>query len=172
MSKSIYVVIAIALFFLARYFYFAPNYVYGENLPPIEVELVDGGQLDSKSLQGNLVLIDFWGSWCGPCRKESPDLVKLYKDYHLRQFTGASNFEIFSIAIETDERRWKTAIQKDGLIWPWHYSSLSRFDDALAKEFGVRQIPTKFLIDENGMIISVNPTFEEIREILDERLLN
>lgn len=172
MSNWIYIALAIALFFMARYFYFNPNYVYGENLPPIEVELIDGGRLDQESLKGNIVLIDFWGSWCGPCRRESPDLVKLYKDYHLKKYQNANHFEIFSIAIETDKRRWKAAIQKDGLIWPWHYSSLSRFDDPLAQEFGVRQIPSKFLVDENGMIISVNPTFEEIRRILDDRVIN
>ncbi|MDX1686144.1 MAG: TlpA disulfide reductase family protein [Saprospiraceae bacterium] len=165
MRTFIILVVGVALFWMARYFYFKPSYIYGEQLPDFEVELLSGSTLETKDLEGHVVLIDFWGSWCGPCRKEAPELVKLYDDYNDKPM----DFEIFAIGIETDRSRWLNAIEKDGLDWPWHYSSVSRFKDPLASEFGVRQIPTKFLIDEKGMIVAVDPTLEEVRSYLEER---
>ncbi len=168
MNRWLIACVVIALFLLGRYFYFKPNYVYGEDLPHFELTLKDGTTLTTADLEGHYVLVDFWGSWCGPCRQESPDLVKLYKEYNGRSFTNATDFQILSIAIETDRKRWHSAIEKDGYEWPWHYSSLTRFKDLLADEFGVKQIPTKFLINPEGVIIAVNPSFSDIRAILDE----
>ena len=172
MPRWTYIILAVALFVIGRYFYFKPNYVYGQQLPDFNVTLKDGKQLSLSDLEGKYVLIDFWGSWCGPCRKESPEVVKLYKEFHGQAFKDASDFEIFSIAIERNEKRWKRAIGQDGLLWSWHYSSLRNFDDDLAKEFGVRQIPTKFLIDPKGMIVGVNLSFDEIREHLNKERIN
>lgn len=169
MQKLLYVLVGVALFLMIRYFYFKPSYVYGEQLPDFQIELIDGQDLTKGDLEGHTVLIDFWGSWCGPCRKESPELVKLYDDFKNKKIAGGK-FEILGIGIETKDYRWKQAIEKDGLNWPWHYSSFMRFDDPLAKEFGIRQIPTKFLVNEKGMIVAVNPGFDEIRAYLTERI--
>jgi thiol-disulfide isomerase/thioredoxin len=172
MKQVLFFAIAGALFFLGRYFYFKPNYVYGESLPAFEVQILDGSILDKKSLTNNIVLLDFWGSWCGPCRQQSPSLVKLYDAYHDQSYDGPDNFEILSIGIETSKDRWLAAIRRDGKHWPWHYSSFQRFEDELAEEFGVREIPTKFLIDEKGIIVGVNPKFEDIRNYLEKRRRN
>lgn len=164
MRSAFFVLIAGALFWAGQQIYYKPKYIYGQDIPKFSVELMSGKTLKTADLEGKYVLIDFWGSWCGPCRKESPELVALYKDF------GRSNpdvpFEIFSIGIETRQHRWEKAIDADQLNWPWHYSSFKRFKDPLAKEFGIKEIPTKFLVDPKGMIIGVNPTFEDIRSTL------
>ena len=172
MKKVLFLTMAGALFFLGRHFYFKPDYVYGESLPSFEIELLDGTTLDRSALSGKVVLLEFWGSWCGPCRRQSPELVQLYKDFHDVAFEGLDGFEILSIGIETDRQRWLSAIEKDGKFWKWHHASLDRFQGEMAREFGVLEIPTKFLINEKGIIVGVNPKFEDIRTYLAERQKN
>ena len=96
-------------------------------------------------------------------------MVKLYREFHDKAYNGADNFEILSIGIETNEDRWLRAIEKDNLYWPWHYSSFQNFDEPLAKELSIRQIPTKLLVDESGYVISVKPGLNKIRNYLNSR---
>jgi len=83
---------------------------------------------------------------------------------------GGEDFEILNIALDKSEARWKNAIKKDGLNWKGHGSHLMRMKDPVALQYGVREIPTKYLIDEEGYIIATNPSFEEIDQILREKL--
>ena len=166
MRNFILVLLMAVAFWVGQQIYFMPKFDDGEKVPEFEIELINGKTLTHKDLKGQYVLIDFWGSWCGPCRKESPELVKLFEEYIRGK--DQPKLQIFSIGIETREHRWKKAIASDGLSWPWHYSSMRRFKDPLAKEFGVREIPTKYLVDPNGTIIAVNPTFAEIRGFVDQ----
>jgi thiol-disulfide isomerase/thioredoxin len=91
-------------------------------------------------------LIDFWASWCGPCRKENPNVVAMYKKLH------AKGFEIYSVSLDDNQEKWMNAIKADGLIWN-HASDLKGWDNQAAKMFGVDAIPFTILLDKEGKII-------------------
>lgn len=170
MMKSILSIFTItALFFIVRYFYFKPNYTTGDIAPNIEMNL-NGKVTSLEDLRGNYVLVDFWGSWCPPCIKENPGLVSMYDAYHDKTFIGGGHFEIFSVGIETKEKSWKNGIEKYGLRWPYHYSDFRRFDSPVAKKYGVREIPSKFLVNPSGNIVLVNSSLEEIELFLESKL--
>jgi thiol-disulfide isomerase/thioredoxin len=101
------------------------------------------------SLRGKYVLIDFWASWCGPCRKENPNVKKVYEKYH------ANGFEVVGVSLDNDGKKWKDAIEKDGLPWI-HISDLKGWDNELAVYFHVNGIPTNILIDTEGKIIATD----------------
>lgn len=172
-NKVFLVLIAgIVIFYIARYFYLKPKFINGDPVPNFTTETINGQTIELLSFRGKFVLIDFWGSWCGPCRKDNPDLVRFYIDYKDKNFIGESRLELISIAIETNEQSWKNAIAKDGLSWPNHIVQLESFKSPIAQEFGVREIPTKYLLNPDGMIIAVNPSFSELRRMMDERILS
>ncbi|MCO6478391.1 MAG: TlpA family protein disulfide reductase [Phaeodactylibacter sp.] len=161
--------------FIGRYFYKQPRFVNGEPAPDFTATTISGEQLQLSGLRGNYVLLDFWGSWCAPCRKENPELVQLYSKYKNARFEQAEGFRLVSIGIEENEARWRNAIARDGLHWPYHIldkaTSLRFFDSELAQQFGVKQVPTKYLLNEKGQIIAVNPSVEEVDRLLRERAL-
>ncbi|MCB0595812.1 MAG: TlpA family protein disulfide reductase [Lewinellaceae bacterium] len=161
--------------FIGRYFYQQPRFVNGESAPDFAAATLSGEQLQLSSLRGHYVLIDFWGSWCGPCRKEHPALVQLYDKYQNAVFQQAEGFKLVSIGIEENEDRWRRAIERDGLHWPYHIldkaSSLRFFDSELARQFGVKQVPTRYLLNAKGQIIAVNPSVEELDRLLGEKIL-
>lgn len=163
-------IVVLLLAFVGRYFYFQPKFQDGEDLPDFSATLLNGETMQLSDLRGNYVLVDFWGSWCGPCRAENPYLVALYNKYNGQQFKNADGFEIFSVGIEKKEDRWKRAIARDGLIWKYHVLDLTDsfkfFDSEIASQFGVRQLPSKYLLNEKGVIISVDPSIEELDAIL------
>jgi thiol-disulfide isomerase/thioredoxin len=158
------------LVYLGFKIYQAPRFNDGEVAPGFQAELINGESFSLSDLNGKYVLLDFWGSWCGPCRQESPDLVKLYETFFSKTFIDAEGFEIVSIAIETNETRWKKAIASDNLNWPHHIVQLDRFAGPIAREYGVREIPTKYLLNTRGEILMVNPPFEELDKFLKGKL--
>src|SRR5262249_25970632 len=131
---------------------------------------VNGNPLALSSLKGNIVLIDFWAGWCGPCRYEDPHLVSLYENYHAAQFKNARGFEIYSISLDVDRNFWMRSIQQDGLPWKSQVSDLKGWNSDAATRFGVRYIPANILIDENGKILGRNLTAAEIEGILKKRI--
>ncbi len=160
----------LGVFLGGRYFYFKPKYINGEQAPDFSGQLLNGADFSLSDLKGHYVLLDFWGSWCGPCRKENPALVALYRDFQGSSFQDADGFEIVSIGIEQNEDAWKAAIQRDGLIWPYHISENQRFKSPTALKYGVREVPTKYLLNPRGQIIGVNLPVAEIRRMLQGRL--
>lgn len=116
-----------------------------------EIEMPDtsGNIMKLSDLRGKVVLIDFWASWCGPCRGENPNVVKAYNKYN------ADGFEVFSVSLDKKGARgkWIAAIKKDGLIWPYHVCSLNGFATKAAKDYAVNSIPFTVLIDGEGKVI-------------------
>ncbi|MEO1715034.1 MAG: TlpA disulfide reductase family protein [Bacteroidota bacterium] len=157
-----------------RYIYFKPKMVNGETAPAFTATLKDGTSFALNDLKGQYVLLDFWGSWCGPCRAESPNLKALYEKYKPQRFANGETFEILSVGIEKNPKSWEAAIQKDQLQWKYHIldqgSSLRFFDSPIAGIYQIREVPTKFLLDPKGRIIAVNPSYEELQKLLDSRL--
>ena len=150
--------------------YIMPKFSDGEKAPGFSSTLINGDKFSLDDLNGRYVLLDFWGSWCGPCRHESPDLVRLNREFMGKKFRDASGFDIVSVAIETNENRWKKAIQSDNLMWPYHIVQLDRFKGAIATQYGVKEIPTKYLLDTKGEILMVNPSFEELTSFLKGKI--
>lgn len=166
--------ILIVLFLLGQYIYKLPRFDDGEKAPAFEATLLDGASMSLEELKGNYVLIDFWGSWCGPCRAENPQLVSLYSKYKGRSFENAEAFEIVSIGIEQRKERWLRAIKKDQLDWKYHIldqaTNLRFFDSPIAGVYGITEVPSKYLIDPRGNIIGVNPSVEEVDQLLSGHL--
>ncbi|MAW83983.1 MAG: hypothetical protein CL832_06160 [Crocinitomicaceae bacterium] len=119
----------------------------GDKAPEIALSDVNGKIIKLSSLKGNVVLIDFWASWCRPCRAENPNVVKLYNKYKNKNFT------IYSISLDQDRKKWIDAINQDQLSWPNHVSELTGWKSTPGIQYGVSSIPKTFLIDKDGIII-------------------
>lgn len=113
--------------------------------------------------KGRYVLVDFWASWCGPCRKENPNVVAAYQKYHEK------GFDILSVSLDDKKEAWLNAIHKDGLTWT-HVSDLKGWQNAAALEYGVKSVPTSFLLDKNGVVIARNLRGEELHSKLESLL--
>jgi len=122
-------------------------------------------------LKGKYVLLDFWGSWCKPCRESHPQLIDLYNQFHSMDFKDGSGFEIVSFGVERNPGSWQNAIKDDKLDWPYHLVSTNLFDNPTVEAYKVKQIPTRFLINPEGTIIAIDPTFNAISALLQKRLM-
>lgn len=149
--------------------YRIPGQSKGAMAPDFVGYMADGDSLRLSDFKGQLVLLDFWGSWCAPCRQHNKEIVPLYKKYKGVKFQEESNFTVISVGIEMDKKRWLAAIKKDNLEWPNHVSDVTRLKDHVALAYGIKEIPNTFLIDGTGQIIGVNLSTEKLGEILAKR---
>lgn len=163
-TRNLVIVAALILVAVVYYRYRQPRFVAGENAPDFEVGLVSGERAKLSDLKGKYVLLQFWGSWCGPCRRENPELVELYHQYHER------GFEIFSIGIEPNPRMWQNAIKQDGLLWKYHAMESGNFDGAQALQYNIKAIPATFLINPEGVIMGVNLKPVYMEKMLREKI--
>ena len=135
----------------------------GAEVEMFEAPTPEGDILSLKDAMGELTLIDFWASWCKPCRIENPNVVSVYNDYKDK------GFSIISVSLDKKKRSWEKAIEEDNMDW-YHISNLKYWNEPIAKEWGVRSIPATFLIDENGVIVAKNLRGSALREKVDELL--
>lgn len=110
-----------------------------------------GKKVSLSDFRGKLVLLDFWASWCGPCRRENPNVVQAYDKYRKSKFKNADGFVVLSVSLDRNEEAWKNAILSDGLIWKSHVWDK---DSEVTGKYAVRSIPYPFLIDGNGKILA------------------
>jgi peroxiredoxin len=134
----------------------------GSLAPDLAFENPDGKIMKLSDLKGKVVLLDFWASWCRPCRQENPNVVKTYQKYHEK------GFEVYSVSLDKDKANWVKAIQADGLIWSNHVSDLGYWQSEAAKIYNVRSIPATFLIGKDGAIIAKNLRGNALENALKE----
>lgn len=143
----------------------------GNRAPELAFPSPEGKTITLSDLKGKLVLIDFWASWCMPCRIENPNLVKVYNNYKNKEFTVGEGFTIFSVSLDTKVESWISGIQNDGLAWESHVSDLKGWYSVPAAMYQVSSIPASFLIDGNGIIIAKNLRAEALESTM-KGLLN
>jgi peroxiredoxin len=138
----------------------------GQPAPDISLPNPDGTTMALSDLKGQVVLLDFWASWCGPCRKANPHVVKAYNKYKDKGFT------VYSVSLDRpgQKARWINAIEQDKLSWPYHVSDLKYWNSAPAATYGVRGIPKTFLIDKAGKIVSTSISPYALDQALEKLL--
>jgi len=134
----------------------------GEQVQEIALKNVNGETEKLSDLRGKLVLIDFWASWCGPCRHSNKDLVKLYSKYKTK------GFEIYGISIDDDTDAWKKAIASDRIAWK-QVNDQGGGESSLTNTWKIEVIPSSFLLDKDGKLIAKDPTPGEIEHYLKRK---
>jgi peroxiredoxin len=119
----------------------------GSKAPDFAANNPEGKKISLAESLGKVTIIDFWASWCGPCRAENPNVVALYKELH------GKGLNIIGVSLDKDAAKWKEAIAKDGLVWP-QISNLKFWDEPIAKQYKVESIPATFILDANGTIVA------------------
>lgn len=142
----------------------------GLRAPEIILPNTEGEKMYLSSLQGKVVLVDFWAAWCNPCRKENPHLVKVYEKYKSSSFEKGEGFEIVSVSLDRNEKAWREAIQADKLSWPYQLGDMTGAGTLPAQDYGIQMIPSNFLLDRNGVVIATNLRGEALEEKLESLL--
>ena len=146
--------------------------INGYPLPNINLNNQDGQKIDLSSIENKIILVEFWASWCKPCREKHPELNKIYKEYKDKTFQNADGFEMYYVNLDKKEEDWIKAMKQDQIDhWTYHVADLRGMKKSdLPVIFDFEQIPTSFLIDEKGTIIGRDLTEDRIFHILKRRL--
>ena len=135
----------------------------GKTAPDFSAATPNGKTLSLNQAKGKVTIIDFWASWCGPCRKENPNVVAMYNELH------GKGLNIIGVSLDKDDAKWKGAIEKDNLTWQ-HISNLQGWDEPIAKQYGVTSIPATVILDKNGVIVARDLRGEELKAKVKELL--
>lgn len=137
----------------------------GKKAPDFSGPTPDGKTVTLKEVMGKVTIIDFWASWCGPCRKENPNVVALYNEYHDK------GLNIIGVALdkEGDSDKWKQAIEADKLTWP-QVSNLKYWNDPIAKKYNIQSIPAIYILDSNGIIVAKDLRGDQLKAKVKELL--
>lgn len=146
-----------------RYLKALENASVGKRAPGITQFDLEGVPYSLSDLKGNYVLVDFWASWCPPCRAENPKLVALYTEFKDK------NFEILGVSFDTEYEAWKKAIEDDKLTWK-HISDLQGWNNYAGQLYGIKAIPQNVIVDPNGVIVARNLHGDDLRNKLAELL--
>ncbi|HAP01809.1 MAG TPA: TlpA family protein disulfide reductase [Bacteroidetes bacterium] len=141
----------------------------GDLFPEIRLTNPEGDSISLSSLKGNIVLVQFWASWCGPCRRENAELVPVYEKYKNDEMQDGGTFKIYSVSLDKKKSAWRKAIANDGLTWSEQVNDSGDFKSSIAQAFSVHQIPTTYLLDQNGMVIGVDLSIMQLENILENR---
>jgi thiol-disulfide isomerase/thioredoxin len=146
--------------------------VIGINVGNIAPDIIEKGINDQvlklSDLRGKMVLIDFWAGWCGPCRRENPNVVAMYHKFKDTEFKGGKGFTIFSVSLDQNKEGWLNAIAADKLEWPYHVSDLKYWNAKYAGVYKLNSIPASFLIDGNGIILAKDLRGPRLEEALNQ----
>ncbi len=165
------ILIPILLVFLAVFHANAQIPSVGQKATELSYNNPSGNPIALSSLKGNMVLLDFWASWCGPCRRNNPSLVALYNKYQGKKWAKpVKGFTVYSVSLDQNADAWKAAIKQDGLVWDSHVSDLKGWSSEPGAKYGIRYIPQTVLIDESGFVIAINPSHELIEQLLNNKL--
>ena len=140
----------------------------GNKAPELKYKNPEGKIIALSSLKGKMVLIDFWASWCMPCRMENPNLVQTYKEFKDTKFKNGKGFTIYGVSLDRFKNNWENAIKQDSLVWDSHVSDLKFWSSEAAQIYQVHSIPTNFLIDGDGIIIAKGLRGNSLRKKLKE----
>lgn len=158
MIKKIYL---FAICFFMQGFLFAQLKI-GDQALPISLPSNEGEMISLDHFSGKWVLVDFWASWCGPCRKSNRAIKPVYEKYK------SKGFEILGVSVDDVKNDWLNAIKKDAIIWK-QVIDPGGWESPIAIRWGVEQLPTSYLLDEKGKVIAVDPTVEQIEKLLKKK---